>query len=868
MEKSIQTMKSSSGTSAGGNGSFNEILLIADPYLIYSFKTDICSGHHTLTTARTGEEALQQARSRSFDLAFIAPQAMDEDPVRLAKALKETAPGLPVILLAAPTLGTRLPAPPHIDHTFIWSGTGEMFQAMVKLVEDTNTEPLENDRACLVVEDSVHYASTLLPAVYHALAAPTDSNPPRLLMAQTHEQAMAMADKWDTRLMVLLSDTRLPRDGREDPHAGLHILSAMGDRHPDLPRLLMSAEPENKDRAAAIGVPFLDKSRPGLCRRIQDFIRAHGRTPSCDKADYTPRVHHAGRAAFTCIGQGSMGGKARGLAFMAHCLDAHPELADTYPEMDLDIPETLVLCTDIFDAFVRENRLSAFARDNQPLLPLVQAFIDAPLPRELTRQLEALLERTTEPLAVRSSSLLEDALSQPYAGLYKTYMIPNNHTDPKVRLAHLTTAVKLVFASTYYKEARTFCRNTTVAPFEDTMAVMIQAVSGRRYGDFFYPTLSGTAQSVNFYPFAGVKAEDGVMNLALGLGHTLAQGEQSFRVSPQHPGVTPQFAHTRDFLQKTQNQFYALRTRNYPEELRFGICSNLERRDLVQAHEEAPVKALTSTYLPADDRIRDTWYCQGPKVLTFAQILKFNSPRLAPLVTDLLQLLEGEMGAPVEIEFAANVPEQGKGKWEITLLQVRPMVKPMDRSAITYKDLDAAVCISTAALGNGTLDTIQDIVYVKPDAFKGDKTRDMAHEISRINAELTRHNRRFLLAGPGRWGSSDPWLGIPVDWSQISNAGAIVEIQSKAIHADPSRGSHFFNTITAQGIPYITVNETWEASGDMLDLQRLGDAETVRDEAFIRHLRLSRPLVIKIDGKQSRCVIVGAQGKDNTTQAA
>jgi hypothetical protein len=352
------------------------------------------------------------------------------------------------------------------------------------------------------------------------------------------------------------------------------------------------------------------------------------------------------------------------------------------------------------------------------------------------------------------------------------------------------------------------------------------------------------------------------MNLALGLGRTLAQGEQSFRVFPKHPQATPQFSGTRDFLENTQNRFYALRMEGYPETLRFGICSNLERRDLAQAIEEAPVKALTSTYMPVEDRIRDTWYCKGPKILTFAQVLKYGTPPLTAMINDLMTALAHDAGGPIELEFTADIPEKSGKPWKVSLLQVRPMFTPRDTSLITKKDLDEAVCVSTSALGNCTLDTIRDIVYVNPETFEGGKTSDMAQQISRINADLAKNNRRFLLAGPGRWGSSDPWLGIPVDWQQISGAGAIVEIRDGTIHADASKGSHFFNTITSQGVPYITVNA---GAADRIDLEHLDGCRTVRDEGFIRHMRLKRPLLIKVDGKHSRSVIINAGKSAETT---
>jgi len=775
--------------------------------------------------------------------------------------LKALCPDLQVIVLVQPGRCKTRPLERDADHTFIWSRTPDIFHAMVRFIEDQLCKDTTR-RAVLLVEDSLEYASFFLPAVYKEIdAAFSGAMPPRLVLAQSHETAMDQFRELGKRIDCVLSDTRLPCQGKEVPEAGIDILSTIYREMPDLPIMLMSAESANKTMAKGIPAPFLDKNSNQLDRDLHEFFRSIATERPAQRRKTHPQDQYpvqTSPAGFTKIGRGSIGGKAKGLAFLAQTLNRRPELGTAYPEMVVNIPDTLIFCTDIFEDFVRDNGLAELT--GRPLAELVQAFIDAPLPREVLRHLETYLAATCAPLAVRSSSLLEDAVNQPCAGLHKTYMIPNNHADPDIRLSHLATAVKLVYASAYYKKAQAFVRSTTVHPFRDSMAVMIQEVTGSRYKDFFYPAISGTAHSLNFYPAANAKADEGILNLALGLGQTMAQGEQSFRVFPKHPQATPQFSGTRDFLEKTQKRFYALRMADYPESLCFGICSNLERRDLAQALEEAPVKALAATYMPGEDRIRDTWYCQGPKILTFAQILKYGTPPLTALVNDLMTALAHDAGGPIELEFTADIPEKSGQPWKISLLQVRPMSSPRDTSLISKEDLDEAVCVSTSTIGNCTLDSIRDIVYVNPETFEGGKTSDMAQQISRINADLSKNNRRFLLAGPGRWGSSDPWLGIPVDWQQISGAGAIVEIRDGTIHADASKGSHFFNTITSQGVPYITVTP---GAADRIDLEHLAGCRTVRDEGFIRHMRLKCPLLIKVDGKNSRSVIINAEKANN-----
>ena len=858
MDKITKNIKAGLENSQTSGFQVRNILFVSAPYHLPGLKVDIHPSPWEITHAVSMKEAADLLRKTAFDLLFIEIETLDDRTGITVQYLKSLCPGLRVIFLVQPGCCKVQPQVEDADHIFIWSRTPEIFHAMVRFMEDRRCKDTSR-RAVLLVEDSREYASFFLPAIYKGIDAAFPGA--KLVLARSHEAAMERFRELGSRLYCVLSDTRLPFQGKEAPEAGIDILSTIHREMPDLPIMLMSAESANKKMAEGISVPFLDKNCNQLDRDLHEFFCSLTADHPAQERKTHPKDQYpvqTSPAGFTRIGRGSIGGKARGLALLAQTLERRPDLGTAYPEMAVNIPEALVFCTDIFDDFVRDNGLAKLT--GRPLAELVQAFIDAPLPREIIRHLETYLAANRAPLVVRSSSLLEDAVNHPCAGLHKTYMIPNNHADSDIRLSHLATAVKLVYASAYYKKAQAFVRSTTAPPFRDSMAVMIQEVAGSQYGDFFYPAISGTAHSLNFYPAANTKADEGVLNLALGLGRTLAQGEQSLRISPKHPQATPQFCGTRDFLEKTQNCFYALRMEDYPETLNFGICSNLERRDLAQALEEAPVKALTSTYVPVEDRIRDTWYCKGPKILTFAQVLKYGTPPLTALVNDLMTALAHEAGGPIELEFTADIPEKSGEPWKISLLQVRPMFSPRDTSLITKKDLDEAVCVSTSALGNCTLDCIRDIVYVNPETFEGAKTSDMAQQISRINAELAKSNRRFLLAGPGRWGSSDPWLGIPVDWQQISGAGAIVEIRDGTIHADASKGSHFFNTITSQGVPYITVNP---GAADRIDLEHLAGCRTVRDEGFIRHMRLKRPLLIKVDGKHSRSVIINSGKTDN-----
>ena len=557
---------------------------------------------------------------------------------------------------------------------------------------------------------------------------------------------------------------------------------------------------------------------------------------------------------FVKIGQGSLGGKARSLAFMSAMLHQNPDLHEHYSKINIEIPKTLVISTDGFESFIAVNKLKHFARNEFPDQEIAQGFLAAELPEWLIRDLSVYLSQMTHPLSVRSSSLLEDAQFQPYAGIYETYMIPNNHIDFSKRLEQLLTAVKLVYASTYYAGAKAFSRGTSNQPHEEAMAVIIQQLAGEVYGDYFYPAISGVAQSTNFYPIAGMKRGDGIAHIALGLGKTVVEGGRTVRFSPRKPNVLPQFSLVEDTLANAQRYFYALKIRHYPDALDFWHNSNLEKRELDDAEGEPPVNMLASTYVPEEHRIRDSGYIAGPKLLTFAQILKYNSFPLPELLSDILDLGRKGMGCPIEIEFSVNLKTDTKQKSDFFFLQMRPMVSSLERFdvRISPENIQNAFCYSRQALGNGSNSEMADIVYVKPDDFKVTSTVQIAMEIDKLNAVLLNENRPYLLVGPGRWGSADRWLGIPVQWRHISGVGAIVELRNEKLQADPSQGSHFFQNITSLGIRYVTVNESEE---DYFDWEWVDSFPAVQETAYLRHVRLEKPFVIKVDGKNSQCVM-------------
>ncbi|PIE63906.1 MAG: phosphoenolpyruvate synthase/pyruvate phosphate dikinase [Desulfobacterales bacterium] len=575
--------------------------------------------------------------------------------------------------------------------------------------------------------------------------------------------------------------------------------------------------------------------------------------------DYDPDVMD-----FVKIGKGPLGGKARGIAFMWSCLQGvkKSSLLDTYR---VTIPKTCVITADGFDSFVEENRLHYCK--HYPDEQLSDLFLDAPLPAWLRKELYCFLQKTCTPLSVRSSSLLEDGHLKPYAGLYSTYFLANNHPDFEERFAQLESAVKLVYASTWYEGPIAFSK---IAGYgrEDSMAVLIQELAGERYGDFWYPGVSGVAQSRNFYPVMGMKPEEGIAHIALGVGKTVVEGGKTLWFSPAKPKKLVQFSSVDSILQYSQRQFYALDVA--PENCLDRDVSNLVLRNIQDAEDESPVKQLCSTYVPAEHRIRDM-AIPGPKILTFAQLLKYSSYPLADIIGALLDIGKVGMGGEVEMEFALNLDPQLE-KSTFYFLQIRPMVTGGELADVEIFDheFENCFCYSGNALGHGANDKLRDIIYVDPGSFDLGKTAQIAREIGELNRKLTAEDVPFALIGPGRWGSADHSLGIPVSWADISGVAVIVELRNDAIRVDASQGTHFFQNITSLGIPYLTLDENGSRDGhrdagrrpggDYIDWQWLAAQELLFRGDFIRHVRTREPFIFKCDGINSESVMVGAAG--------
>lgn len=560
---------------------------------------------------------------------------------------------------------------------------------------------------------------------------------------------------------------------------------------------------------------------------------------------------------FARIGEGSLGGKGRGLAFIGAMVKRYPALE--YDNFSVTIPKTVVICTDIFDEFMETNELYPVALSDSDDETILKYFLRASLPARLIEDLMAFFEVVKSPIAVRSSSLLEDSHYQPFAGIYSTYMVPKMD-DRYEMLRTVSDAIKAVYASVFYRDSKAYMTATSNLIDQEKMAIVLQEVVGTRYNDHFYPMLSGVARSLNFYPIGNEKAEDGIANVALGLGKYIVDGGQTLRFSPRHPHNILQMS-TMDFaLRETQTRFYALDLKNLAENFSVDDAFNLLKLNLKNADADGSLKYIVSTYDPTDQVIRDGYYPGGRKIISFVNILQHDVFPLADTLDKLLHVGQDEMGRPVEIEFAVNMDPRQPDRATFYLLQIRPIV---DNKEIMDEDLtlvrkEDTILSSASVLGHGVVSDVQDVVYVKTGAFSSSNTQLIAYEIEKLNRQFTDEERSYVLVGPGRWGSSDPWLGIPVKWPHISNARVIVECGLENYRVDPSQGTHFFQNLTSFGVGYFTINP-FKGDG-WFDEAFLNAQPAVTETEYLRHVRFEHPVVIKMDGKKSLGVVLKPEG--------
>ncbi len=958
-----------------------EILLISSPYHAWIMEEDcrlseaIVNEYRGLNLSHpprlhwvaSGSATERILEERPFDLVITMPQAPEDQAAKAACKIRQAAPHLPIMRLChrSPSSADLLTVPESespFDRTFVWNGDSNLLLALIKNVEDRNN--VDDDtrsasiRVIIFVDDSPEYISVLLPLLYRELVAQTQAvigeglnedhrllamrARPKILIAGSYEQADALFQQYEPYVLGVISDVRFPRGNKLSPTAGIDLLKHIKRQRFDIPLLLLSNEPRNREKADRIPAVFIDKNSPTLLSEVRSFflkylgfgpfsfympdgrkigsagtlrtlekelhqIPAEAFVHHCNCNDFSRWLFARGEielasrlrpvrdadfddveshrrymielihrrrldrqkgvvvnfdpqafdadSEFLKIGNGSLGGKARGLAFISAWLYRRPVLAEEFSEIEIAVPRTLVITTEVFETFLSINHLEEMINQDLPDERVARIFSAARFPEQITAQLRAFLTRVDYPLAVRSSSLLEDAQFRAYAGLYKTFMLANDHPDLQCRLDQLIEAVKMVYASTYFQAPRAFSKRVGNRIEEERMAVIIQQMAGSRQGDFFYPAISGVAQSHNYYPFSRMRPEDGIATIALGLGKAVMEGGQSLRFSPRYPALLPQRSTVDDILKNCQRRFYALKMGEQTCRLGIDDAATLVQREIMDAADESAVLKLAGTYDPNEHRIRESTHMPGFRVITFAAVLKFDLFPLAGILKALLDLGREGLGCPVEMEFSADLPVDPDRRPRLAILQIRPMGarEELTTVEIAAQDLENAFCISHQALGNTISSEMADFVYVKPACFDPACSTAIARQIARINASLLAAGRKYMLIGPGRWGSADHWLGIPVGWDDICGVGAIVETVHPRIHAEPSQGSHFFHNITSLGINYLNVGHH---PSDRLDRKWIEGLPVAAESEHVLHFANPQPLTLKVDGRRSMGVIL------------
>jgi hypothetical protein len=558
---------------------------------------------------------------------------------------------------------------------------------------------------------------------------------------------------------------------------------------------------------------------------------------------------------FARIGDGSMGGKGRGLAFIDSMIKRNEKLQQ-HDNVQIVIPKTVVICTDIFSEFMEMNDLYPIALSDLPDEEILKHFLHARLPKKLIADLYAFLGVINTPIAVRSSSLLEDSHYQPFAGIYSTYMVPYNKMSRTQTLSLLTEAIKAVYASVYFQQSKLYMTATKNVIDEEKMAIVLQETCGSQHDNRFYPSFSGVAKSLNYYPIGSERPEDGIANVALGLGKYIVDGGVTLRFSPAYPHNILQTSSLEYALRETQTYFNALDLNNIHFTPQVDDGFNLLKINVQDALKDGTLKYIASTYDVQEQMIYDGIYEGGRKIITFANILQHNVFPLAEILTDVLKIAHNEMGRPIEIEFAVNLDYSENKQHTFYFLQIRPIV---DSNENINEDIgkiqeEDTIISSNSVLGHGITSDVYDIVYVKPEAFNASKNQLIMYDIEKLNKKMIAENRHYILVGPGRWGSSDPWLGIPVKWPHISNAMLIVESGLSNYRIEPSQGTHFFQNLTSFGVSYFTINP-FNKDGSF-DIDFLNAQEAIYESEYVRQVRFDNPVIIKSDGRKNIGVVM------------
>lgn len=596
--------------------------------------------------------------------------------------------------------------------------------------------------------------------------------------------------------------------------------------------------------------PNLKEARTYIYRAISSYRMSKGRgiIAKFDKNNFDEYL------IFSRIGDGSIGGKARGLAFINSIIKKN-RIFNKFPGIIITIPRTVVLSTDVFDDFMEENDLYRIGMSDLSDSEILDRFVQAKLPSRVYQDLYAFISVVKNPIAIRSSSKLEDSHYQPFAGIYSTYMIPKT-SNSTLMIKMLSDAIKCVYASVYYKASKAYMAATSNVIDEEKMGIVLQEVCGKQFGNRFYPTISGVARSINFYPIEPEKSEDGIVNIAYGLGKQIVDGGISLRFSPKHPKKILQLSSPDMALKDTQKDFYSLDMcpTKFKPSTDDGI--NIIKYDIKDAEKDSSLRFAASTYDFQNNLLRDGTIYDGKRIITFANILKHDTFPLAEILQTLLEVGQKEMNNPIEIEFAVDLNVSKGEPYVFNFLQIRPIVNNDQHEDFDLEEVkqEESIIYCESAMGNGRIDDIYDFVYVKPETFNALDSHAIGDEISLLNEKFIEEQRNYVLVGPGRWGSSDPHLGIPVKWAHISQARVIIESGLENFRIDPSQGTHFFQNLTSFRVGYFTINPY--INDGFYDLEFLGKQEAHFENNYIRHIRFKEPIKVQIDGKHNRGVVL------------
>ncbi len=922
-----------------------------------------------ITCAYTAESALEMFHAGSFDLVVLIAGLDFDQPLALARSMKDEWPGVPILLmvtnntslaaLAPDKPATMRPGLEAVDRVFVWNGYSKLFIGMLKQVEDLRNVDADTRtglvRVILLIEDSVRYYSRYLPLLFQVVQRQAQAlieaekgvethkllrarARPKILLASSYEEAIALFERYEPYILTVISDVRFPRGGKPDLEAGFDFMRMAKSRIADLPFMIQSSEEGVRERARELGAAFADKNSESLEHELTNFLnnslgfgpfrfQMPDGAPVAEARDIDELmglleevpgeclVYHAGRNDLSTwltargevrfaerlkpyrigdfgttsamrdfivtilkearaersrgaipyyeeascrdenclsrLGDGSVGGKGRGLIFIKSLLD-NVSFTRYIKDIDVKIPRTAFVGIDEFELFLESNGMWSYAfYESVGDEELRRRFLRTALSESLEERLGRFAVGTDRPLAVRSSGLFEDMLQVPFSGIYETYIIPNSHPDPAVRGRQLCQAVKLIYASLFSQKTRAYFEMAGYALEEERMGVVVQELVGSRRGRWYYPHISGTAQSYNYYPVSYLKPEDGLCVSALGLGSYVVGGGPAHRFCPKYPklDVIP----PERLLESSQRVFRALDMENSEPDLLSGDEAALREIDIEEAEADPRFGLVASTWDMENDRLVPGVGARGPRVVDLANILKHDALPFAEAIDMVLDMGSRSMGTPVEIEYALNLDEPS-GRPALYLLQLKPLLRNEGKSVVEVEHIDRSECFiySDRSMGNGRDADVSDIVWVDPRRFDRSATFAMAAEIAELDKEMRALGRRYILVGPGRWGTRDRWLGVPVAFTQISMARVIVEADLPEFKVESSLGSHFFHNVTSMNIGYFTV--PWHGGGSV-DWDWLYAIPPARSTAHCSRTTLDEPMEILMDGRKSLAAV-------------